>query len=263
MLVSMKKATLYALKEDREAILLALQKEASIMLIAPEKATPLPGAEKISSEVDRTRDAIKFIEVHGDVSSGGILAPRKNVSYQKFLNVSENTVMMAKQVEALNEKITALHNEVATMLSQVEQMQPWLNLSVPLEKLKETETTQVFVGYIEETRKDDFLEETKELIIKPVMFDEAPEGRAFVLYVYKPDVEKVKHYLREYEFSEIVYPKRTGTPKEVVRDLTAAAKRKELLAVELEAEVKKVAKEKEELELYYDQLEAKKGKNGP
>lgn len=258
MLVSMKKATLYALKEDREAILIALQKEASIMLIAPEKAIPLPGADKVSSDVDRTRDAIKFIEVHGDVSSGGILAPRKNISYTNFLNVSEDTVIMAKQVEALNEKITALRNEVATMVSQVEQMQPWLNLSVPLEDLKDTETTDVFVGYIEESRKDDFLKEIKEIIVEPVIFDEAPEGRAFVLYVYKPDVEKLKHYLREYEFSEIVYPKRTGTPREVVRDLTAAATRKELLADELAAEVKKVAKEKDDLELYFDQLEAKK-----
>ena len=47
MLVPMKRLTLYALKDDREALLLALQKDGNVMLIQTDDKTSLPGAEEV------------------------------------------------------------------------------------------------------------------------------------------------------------------------------------------------------------------------
>ena len=66
MLIAMKKATLFALKEDRDAILLALQKDGNIMLISEgEKTQALEGADKVSDQIVKTKDALKFVDLHG------------------------------------------------------------------------------------------------------------------------------------------------------------------------------------------------------
>ena len=83
MLIGMKKATLYALKEDRDAILLSLQKSGSIMLIPENEKVSLPGIEDVGTQIDKTKDALKFIDIHGKKSS--LLEPRPNISYDAFL----------------------------------------------------------------------------------------------------------------------------------------------------------------------------------
>ena len=56
MLVPMKKAMLYALKEDRDSILLALQREGNVMLIPSAEEKVLPGAENVGNEVEKTHE---------------------------------------------------------------------------------------------------------------------------------------------------------------------------------------------------------------
>ena len=61
MLIAMKKATLFALKEDRDAILLALQKDGNIMLISEgDKTQTLEGADKVGDQIAKAKDALKF-----------------------------------------------------------------------------------------------------------------------------------------------------------------------------------------------------------
>ena len=56
MLIAMKKATLFALKEDRDAILLALQKDGNIMLISEgDKTQTLEGADKVGEQIPKQR----------------------------------------------------------------------------------------------------------------------------------------------------------------------------------------------------------------
>ena len=70
MLIAMKKATLFALKEDRDAILLALQKDGNIMLISEgDKAQALEGADKVG-------DRIAKAEAHAKVKAKDLVAER-------------------------------------------------------------------------------------------------------------------------------------------------------------------------------------------
>ena len=88
MLIAMKKATLFALKEDRDAILLALQKDGNIMLISEgEKTQALEGADKVSDQIVKTKDALKFVDLHGKKDS--MFASRLPVSYDSFLHESK------------------------------------------------------------------------------------------------------------------------------------------------------------------------------
>ena len=55
MLVPMKKATLYALKDDREAILLNLQRDGNLMLITTSDGNSLPGLTDVDSALEKTQ----------------------------------------------------------------------------------------------------------------------------------------------------------------------------------------------------------------
>ena len=256
MLIAMKKATLFALKEDRDAILLALQKDGNIMLISEgEKTQALEGADKVSDQIVKTKDALKFVDLHGKKDS--MFASRLPVSYDSFLHESKEGSDLADQVEVLSGKIMSLRNEASTMTSQVEALQPWIDLDIPLEQLAPTDTSVYFAGYLPELEKEAFLEDIKELTAEPVVLKEAPEGRAMLIFCVKEDAARLKHFLKAHDFADVVFPKRTGLVSEIVVDLTEAARVKNLRADELEAEAIKIAESKAELQLYYDQLTAK------
>ena len=101
MLIAMKKATLFALKEDRDAILLALQKDGNIMLISE--------GDKVGDQIAKAKDALKFVDLHGKKDS--MFAPRLPVSYDSFLHESKEGSELADQIEALSGKIMSLRNE--------------------------------------------------------------------------------------------------------------------------------------------------------
>lgn len=255
MLIGMKKATLYALKEDRDAILLSLQKSGSIMLIPENEKVSLPGIEDVGTQIDKTKDALKFIDIHGKKSS--LLEPRPNISYDAFLEESDDGEKLTEQVDTLATKISSLRNEAASMLAQVEALAPWIDLDIPLEELASTQTSIYFAGYLPELEKDDFLSDVKGLLAETIVLKEAPEGRAIVVFAHRTAAAQVKHFLKEHDFTDVVFPKRTGLAADIAKDLTNASKMKTSLADELEAEAKKVAQKKKEVELYYDQLAAR------
>lgn len=255
MLISMKKATLYALKDDRDALLLALQKDGNVMLVAEGEKTTLPGAEAVNAEVQKAKEALKFISLHEAKTSP--FAPKLPVSYDRFLQEVPEGAELTEQVDTLAEKIASLRNEAATMTAQVEALQPWLDLDIPLEKLQPTTFSVYFAGYLPELEKDSFLEDIRELNAEPIVLKEAPEGRAMVIFVHKDQAAEMKHFLKEHDFTDSVFPKRTGLAKEIAVDLTEAARMKNSLADDLENEAKEVARRKTELQLYYDQLTAK------
>ena len=209
MLIAMKKATLFALKEDRDAILLALQKDGNIMLISEgDKTQTLEGADKVGDQIAKAKDALKFVDLHGKKDS--MFAPRLPVSYDSFLHESKEGSELADQIEALSGKIMSLRNEASTMTSQVDALQPWTDLDIPLEQLAPTDASVYFAGYLPELEKEAFLEDIKELAAEPIVLKEAPEGRAMLIFCLKEDAAQLKHFLKAHDFTDVVFPKRTG-----------------------------------------------------
>ncbi|NCD09416.1 MAG: V-type ATP synthase subunit I [Negativicutes bacterium] len=255
MLVSMKKVTLYALKEDRAAILLNLQRDGNVMLLAQAEGTSIPGTDDLGSRVETAKSAIKFVSMH--VGKPLLMAAKTPVTYDEFLRETGEGVALSEQVDSLSEKIASLRNEASTLLAQAEHLHPWLGLDVRLEDLKETGTSTFFAGYLPDTELDKLREELKDLTAEILLLAEAPEGRAMVVFAHKSAAAQVKHILKTTEFIDVIFPKRTGFVREIIAESKKAAAMKETLAHELEIEALEVAKRKSELFLYYDQLAAK------
>ena len=70
MLVKMKKWTLYALKQDRDALLMALQKDGSVMIESEGEKKGLEGAEEVSAQLEKTGQVLRFMAQNG--AKGGL-----------------------------------------------------------------------------------------------------------------------------------------------------------------------------------------------
>ena len=255
MLVPMKRLTLYALKNDRDALLLALQKDGSVMLIQTDEKSALPGAEEVTGQLDKAKEAIHFLDGHGAKKS--LLAPKPAISYNKFLLESQDGRKAMDEAEALASQIATLRNEEAILNSQAESLNPWLQLDIPLEELKATETTECFVGYLPEEDLEGYLKATEKLLMDTSRFGVGPEGIAMVVIAHKSQAQEIKHLLKEHNFTEALLTKGTGSATQVIQELKAEAAKKEKEAQELEVKAKAIAGQKDQIALYADQMAAK------
>ena len=78
MLVKMKKWTLYALKQDRDALLMALQKDGSVMIESEGEKKGLEGAEEVSAQLEKTGQVLRFMAQNG--AKGGLFPKRTELS---------------------------------------------------------------------------------------------------------------------------------------------------------------------------------------
>ena len=241
MLVPMQKLTLYALKADRDALLLALQKDGSVMLEPEAGSKSLPGAEAVSAQLDNG-------------AKNPLFPQKEQVSYPDFLKETGEGKRLTEQLDTTASKIASLESEAAALRIQAESLQPWLQLDIPLEQLSFTETTHCHVGFLPEKELPAFQQGMARLLADWKTYGDGQDGRALVILAYNRDEEAVKHLLKEHDFSEAVLPKRSGTAVQVQQELLQEAKEREDKIARLQQETKDTLPQKQQVELYYDQL---------
>lgn len=252
MLVPMQKLTLYALKADRDALLLALQKDGSVMLEPEAGSKSLPGAEAVSAQLDKTGAVLQFLVQNG--AKNPLFPQKEQVSYPDFLKETGEGKRLTEQLDTTASKIASLESEAAALRTQAESLQPWLQLDIPLEQLSFTETTHCHVGFLPEKELPAFQQGMARLLADWKTYGDGQDGRALVILAYNRDEEAVKHLLKEHDFSEAVLPKRSGTAVQVQQELLQEAKEREDKIARLQQETKDTLPQKQQVELYYDQL---------
>lgn len=248
----MQKLTLYALKADRDALLLALQKDGSVMLEPEAGSKSLPGAETVSAQLDKTGAVLQFLVQNG--AKNPLFPQKEQVSYPDFLKETGEGKRLTEQLDTTASKIASLESEAAALRTQAESLQPWLQLDIPLEQLSFTETTHCHVGFLPEKELSAFQEGMAKLLADWKTYGDGQDGRALVVLAYNRDEEAVKHLLKEHDFSEAVLPKRSGTAAQVQQELLQEAKEREDKIARLQQETKDILPRKQQVELYYDQL---------
>ena len=225
MLVKMKKWTLYALKQDRDALLMALQKDGSVMIESEGEKKGLEGAEEVSAQLEKTGQVLRFMAQNG--AKGGLFPKRTELSYDAFLTPSQTGEKVTERVDTLANRVASLDSEAAALRTQIESLNPWLDLDIPLEQLSFTEDTRLFVGFVPDKEVDAVREGLEPLLAEMKTYGLAPDGQALVVLAHKDAEEGVKHLLKDHEFTEAVLPKRSGLARCVAKELAEEAKGRE------------------------------------
>ena len=153
-------------------------------------------------------------------------------------------------------KIASLESEAAALRTQAESLDPWLKLDIPLEQLSFTETTRCHVGFLPEKELPEFQKAISSLLADVSLYGLTQDGQAMVILAYEDADNEVKHLLKEHDFSEAVLPKRSGLAADVRKELLQEAEEKESRITRLKEETRQSIPQKQQVELYYDQLNA-------
>lgn len=252
MIVPMKKATVVALRQDREAILLALQRCAVIMVEENDGCVRDGMLQETETRVQDTADSLRFLKKYRDKPAFVVDTPQ--VDYGRFMSAKTEEQQLAQQARAIQDDIARFKSEAAAADAAMAQLLPWLPLDIPLDALKPTRCAAVLTGYIPISAAGALqaLEEERPVSVR--LLDRAASSFAVLIVVHKDIRDELAVQLKELGFVSASPPRAPATAQaeyarlqkhkeELVRQQAGAEER----ALEVGARVQSV-------ELLYDRL---------
>lgn len=254
MIVPMKKATLFALKQDRDVLLQALQRCGEFMIIPVEEGEELTGYETAVQEAQKVENTLGFILRYQGKKS--FLQERTAVEYDRFMEEDPKAVALSEEAEALAQEMNAIRGEIEAAKGRAEQLEPWLPLDIPVSKLVPTQTARFFTGYLPLGGGADALAAAEEAGADVQPLGMGSEGRAVLITCHKADAEAVMETVKSEGFTESSPPRIDCLPQTAYKRAKDEIKEGEAKLAALEEKARELAKRKEELETLCDQLRA-------
>lgn len=154
MIVPMKFVTLVILRDDREQVLRALQKQGNLMLCEPQDATRA-GAQA-GAAMRRMEKLIADIKPY---------APKKKLfdelpaeTEAAFEAHNKEAQETAEKMETLLSEIHELKERLQKETARLEQLSPWANLSLPVEALRDSAYAVYTPGTVPQKHAESFLQ---------------------------------------------------------------------------------------------------------
>lgn len=251
MIIPMKKVSLFALKNDREKLLLALQRAGEVMLI-PEEAS-IPSAGDTEAQLARSEQALRFVNKYK--AKSGFFEDRPQVDYAAFMADRRKGAALEEKALSLSEQLNAIHAEQTALTAKMDTLLPWLPLDAALNELKPTRHTRLFTGFCGTGGEAVKAAAEKEGAFVQLL-KSGPDGQAALIICHESDEIMVADAIKTAGFSTANPPRYEGTAKAVYDSAQKrlAASREEEAALKAEAE--KLAKEQTEFQILYDKKRA-------
>lgn len=250
MIVSMKKAKIVALKEEKEKLLSELQKSGLVMLIPTEEETILIDVSENDDVIERTEKSLSFLKQYQE-KKDSFLA-RTEVSYDEFFNYDQKKMDLLLELENLEKEIALKEEENKALLEEIKLYEPWLKLEAKVEDLKSSRYTDLFVGYIGSKDEEKFLESLDALGSDYKLYGLDKEKRAIIYASYYLDKEEVDLLNKEFQFSEHKFEDK-GFVRDIVKNKEKQIITNNLFIDEASKKLAKLTEDKEKLYVLSDQ----------
>lgn len=250
MIVSMKKAKIVALKEEKEKLLSELQKSGLVMLIPTEEETILIDVSENDDVIERTEKSLSFLKQYQE-KKDSFLA-RTEVSYDEFFNYDHKKMDLLLELENLEKEIAFKEEENKVLLEEIKFYEPWLKLEAKVEDLKSSRYTDLFVGYIGSKEEEKFLASLDALGSDYKLYGLDKEKRAIIYASYYLDKEEVDLLNKEFQFSEHKFEDH-GLVRDIVKEKEKQIITNNLFIDEASKKLAKLTEDKEKLYVLSDQ----------
>lgn len=248
MIVHMKKATLFALRRDREAILHALQRSGAWMVISPDSGETSENAQW-EQKIQNTLASLRFLNKHQKKKP--LFSQRKQVCYADVVRRDPKLEELAARIEALEEGLASVRNDLAALDALQETLLPWRELDIPMDELKPTQYARVFIGYVSNKALDDFLRQV-EPMCEVRRYGETAGVTAVLLVCHVSQEAGVREIISNSEYTEAVLPKLAMSAQQASQDCAKRKGRTLARIDEMKERAGALADRRHELELLYD-----------
>ncbi len=272
--VKMNKIAVLGLAQERSALLKALLKFGVLEIDQKEPDENLGDSvynldvvsdlAKIDENISGLERAIDILSRYAPIKKPFLSARRiiSEVDYDKRINKKDEIMSYAAQINNAEDDLTKLKAEENNLRNQLDSIEPWISLDMPLE-LTDTRYTFIQTGSLpgrtdlksfEEKLKSEFPE--SELVIAKSEED----IHYAVIFGMKTSESDIMELLRGWGWNRITIRDGQGTAHERKEKLKASLKRLEKERENKKALIIELAKKREDLEIISDAFQAEKAR---
>lgn len=195
----------------------------------------------------------KFIEKQGTVEA--LKKGKSTISYDELLQIGTNSnwedyyVSLKEKEKRLNE----IKNEYTKLNSEIEVLNPWINIDAKLSHLKGMKTSLCFIGSIPKFSKDAFLEEFNSKIPYSYVeiISEVKTDLNLLIIMHKDEEKEALEVLKSFGFNNI-HLTYEEMPSDVIKSLEEEKQKLLNEEEEIKGAIKEFGEKLEEIEIVYE-----------
>ncbi|MDY0345558.1 MAG: V-type ATP synthase subunit I [Bacilli bacterium] len=252
MIVPVKKARVFVLEEHKDELIRALQK-ASLLMIIPSSSSSADVTYE-NALMQRINKAINDLNRYGKKKS---LFQYHEVTYEKFMLEDELQVTLLESVERDVEEL----NNLISIIKKTEELHqkylPFREIDIRVSDLRKSSYTRYHVGHVKNENLENIQAFFKEKEIPYQTLSASEYGPALFFASYYEEDETLLSEVERRTFSEVELPEVDLSIGEYVANLEKDLAESKEKVTELQSNLKQLAKNKNQLELMYDRIQAK------
>ncbi len=233
MIVSMKRMTLVAHKDDEAAILRALQATRAVEVIASgQDDAALAALERAGARVQALSDALNTMRLYADKKSFFAAPPEATAA--ELLSMLPEAVALSDRLAALNRELAAVKTQIDKNESLLDALRPWHAFPADMQTYQGSRYVKYFTGLIaaSDVEKLADVDATAEY----QLFNEGIR-RTCVVACPLEEAKSVANFLKSLDWTDYVFPKMAGTPAEAMEALSGQNRTLGVKKAELEAAI--------------------------
>ena len=232
MIVPMKRLTLVAHKSDESDILKALQRLDAVEVIPGEEASATSVLDVAEERVQRLSGALAVLRPYA--AKKGILTPRPETTVGAILQDLPEALSCGDEVESLQREMQRIKAEMDKNNGLIEMLQAWQNFPADMQAFRNAKSVRYFLGLLASADLDRLAE-----LGDAVEYQVFDDGAILpVLVACAPDDAKtVAGFLKSLAWTDVAFPKLSGTPAQAAARLRADNETLEQQRAELETQL--------------------------
>ena len=237
MIVSMKRMTLVAHKDDEAAILNALQAIRAVEVISSGQDNAAQAAlEREQARVHALESALRSIKPFS--TKKGFLAALQEAKAEELFGMLPEATTLSEKLSSLNRELASTKSEIDKNETFINTLRPWSAFPADMQTYSASKHVKYFTGMIasSDVEKLENIDATTEY----QLFNEGVE-RTCVIACPIDEAKSVSNFLKSLEWTDFVFPKMPGTPAEAMDELSEKNRTLQAKKVELEDEIRDTA----------------------
>ena len=237
MIVSMKRLTLVGIRQEEADILKALQKAGAVELISVSADDDGgEGARRLDETAERiSRFSESLSAIKPYAKKPGFLAPTREEKLEKMQQDVGEAETASEHIRTILEEKKQIEARLEKDATTFSALVPWADMKQDMASVTSTKYTHCFVGLVDAAAEAAIREQEA---ISAEFYGEAG-NRAAVLACLKEDARLVAGFLKTINWTDVIFPRMKGTPREAMaaleQDMAAGEKRLAELQTELES----------------------------
>ncbi len=234
MIVSMKRMTLVAHKDDEAKLLNALQAIRAVEVISSGQDNASSAAlERAQARVHALDTALRSMKPYS--TKKAFLAALKEAKAEELFEVLPDAVSLSDRLSALTRDLSATKSEIDKNETLINSLRPWSAFPADMQTYQNSKRVKYFTGIIAsaDVEKLENIDATAEY----QLFNEGVE-RTCVIASPLEEAKSVSNFLKSLEWTDFVFPKMPGTPAEAMEELSEKNRTLDAKKVELESAIR-------------------------